>query len=191
MNAQQLALDELEVPLPPSEVHGLAVGLLCSEESTRAKSLWFRELLESAGIEAVAAHADALRRVDAWFGGIVAELNAADLAWQPLVPGEGAALAERVRALGDFCGGFTYGVSLGLGNQGNRPLPVETREILDDFQAIDGVDADGDDEQDEAAFAELLEYVRVGVLFILEELRPAEAAPIGATEDPSSPGTAH
>ena len=65
--------------------------------------------------------------------------------------------------------------------RGNKSLPADTREIIEDFQAIDAadpvdtIDENGDildiDKQEDA-YVELLEYVRVGVLLVLEELRP-------------------
>ncbi len=50
-------------------------------------------------------------------------------------------------------------------------MPADTREIIEDFQAIEAADVD-DASANEEVYTELLEYVRVGVLLILEELRP-------------------
>jgi len=119
--------------------------------------------------------------LDEWFGETLSSMNNADLDFNPTLPEDDVPVSERLRALGDFCAGFTYGVGLSVAQQGNRPLPEDTREIIEDFQAIDATDpADQSDEnaetpgieQQEGIYVELLEYVRVGVLLVLEELRP-------------------
>jgi uncharacterized protein YgfB (UPF0149 family) len=76
----------------------------------------------------------------------------------------------------------------GLGS-GATPDPgevsTEAREIISDFTDIThvGVDAGDDNEENEVAFAEVVEFVRVGVQLLFVELAPArgeELAP-GAT----------
>ena len=182
------SLSELNVPLSASEAHGLCCALLCGQTSTAAKTRWFTEVLDAAGLtpEAVAGRAAQIKSLDSWFGETLTAMNDADLDFAPCLPDEEVVpVAERVRALGDFCAGFTYGIGLTLTQRGNRPLPDDTREIIEDFQAIDAADpVDQPDEQGESLsleaqenlYVELLEYVRVGVLLVLEELRPVTAA---------------
>lgn len=177
------SLIQLNVPLPASEVHGLCCGLLSANPSGAAKTRWFTEILDSASLSPaeVAGNAAPLKSLDDWFGQTLSAMNDADLDFSPNLPEDDVPVVERLRALGDFCAGFTYGVGLSMTQRGNRPLPEDTREIIEDFQAIDAIDgADQADEegeipsaeQQEAMYIELLEYVRVGVLLVLEELRP-------------------
>ena len=184
------ALESLGVPLSLAEAHGLACGLLCSRTASGAKSRWFAELLDATGLEpaALAAHAGAVRDVDAWFEATRAALHGTELEFEPALPDDDEPLARRIDALGDFCAGLTYGVGLGAAARGNRPLPGDVAELLADFQSIDalergvaaGHDGAGDGPDAEADYVELVEYVRVGVLVMLEELRPAAAGPPGA-----------
>ncbi len=182
------ALESLGVPLSVAEAHGLACGLLCSRTATGAKSRWFTELLDAAGLapEALAAHASAVRDIDAWFEATRASLNAAELDFEPALPDDEEPVARRIDALGDFCSGVTYGIGLGTAARGNRPMPEDVRELLSDFQAIDaaergaGAHASAEADSTEADYAELVEYVRVGVLVMLEELRPVAAGAPGA-----------
>lgn len=185
------------MPLPVSEVHGLCCGLLCSMSSSAAKTRWFTELLEAASLNAsdVGGKAAELKILDEWFGQTLESLNNADLDFAPSVPDDETPVAERIRALSDFCGGYTYGIGIALSQRGEKPLPEDTREIIEDFQAIEAADPlDGSvdegsqridpsrattgshgktaDEQQEGLYFELLEYVRVGVLLVLEEMRP-------------------
>jgi len=171
------ALEALQVPLSAAEAHGLACGLLCSSSAARAKSRWFTELLEAASLppDALAARADRARTLDAWFEATAQALHSVELAFEPRLPDDELPMPRRLDALGDFCAGFTYGLGLGSARRGNAPLPEDTQEIVRDLQAIDG--AERDDAVDEADYAELVEYVRVGVLVVLEELRPISPAP--------------
>lgn len=173
-------LERLDVPLPLSETHGLCCGLLCSMPSSAAKTRWFTELLDAASVspEAVAEHAGELKQLDDWFSETISALNDSDLEFSPAMPEDSAPAAVRIRALGDFCGGFTYGIGIALGQRSHKPLPEDCREIVSDFQEIEAVEI-SDADADEATFTELLEYVRVGVLLMLEELRPVSPATSG------------
>lgn len=168
------ALERLDVPLGVAEAQGLACGLLCSRPASNAKSRWFSELLDAAALvpEALAERATDLRALDDWFGAELAALNDAELDFALALPDDEQPLGRRVDALGEFCAGFVYGVGIGVAARGNPPLPEDTRELLEDFMAIDGADGAGEGGADEAAFVELVEYVRVGVLLVNEELKP-------------------
>ena len=179
----EASLSRLNVPLPVSEVHGLCCGLLCALPSAGAKTRWFTEVLDAAGLASseVASKAAQLKELDDWFGETVESMNNIDLDFTPIVPSDDTPVSQRMRALGDFCAGFTYGIGLTVAQRGNKSLPDDTREIIEDFQAIDAADSiEQTDEQGETlsadkheeVYVELLEYVRVGVLLVLEELRP-------------------
>ncbi len=164
--------------------------------SAAAKTRWFTELLDAASLsaDAVASKAAELKALDEWFAQTLESLNHADLEFAPHVPDDETPVALRIRSLGDFCGGYTYGIGIALSQRGQKPLPQDTREIIEDFQAIEATEIDEHagsgvsyrgakqedpdtsvaetDEQREGMYFELLEYVRVGVLLVLEELRP-------------------
>ncbi|MFT5897369.1 MAG: hypothetical protein ACI8VW_004256 [bacterium] len=204
-----VALERLDLPLPLPEIHGLCCGLLCSMSSTAAKTRWFTELLDAAALksDAVASKASELKVLDEWFSETLASLNDVELEFAPAMPDDALPVALRIRALGEFCGGFTYGLGIALSQRGQKPIPADTLEIIEDFQAIESADSgesdmqqgtqgalqrdfpprskDGSEsedgqvvgvidtgEQQEVMYNELLEYVRVGVLLVLEELRP-------------------
>lgn len=192
-DSMRTLLDRLEIPLGVAEVHGVLCGLMCSESATVAKSRWFAELLDAAGLkpDAVAQQAEPLRELDRWFGNTIDRLNDTDLRFEPLLPDDSASLSSRVGSLGEFCGGFCYGVGIGSARRGNDPLPTDTRELIEDFQAIDGTEAEALDEGDEDALAELIEYVRVGVLLVHEELKPIHqvSAPVAETSESRTPSS--
>ena len=170
------------MPLSRAEAHGVLCGLLAASQTSVAKTRWFSELLDAAQMQAgdVSARAEDLKILDTWFTEELDALNNADLGFLPAVPDDSAPIGTRVQALGEFCAGFTYGLGLATANRGNKALPTDTRELVEDFQAIDGAEMDisagrasgESDNADEDAYIELLEYVKVGVLLIHEEMKP-------------------
>lgn len=182
----QATLEALQVPLSDAEAHGLACGLLCTLSAGAAKSRWFTELLDAGGLapDALAPRAAAVHRLDRWFDATRDALNSVELSFEPLLPDDEASLPARLDALAAFCAGFTYGVGVGGAGRGNAPLPADTREVVEDFQAIDGAERDA--AVTESDVVELIEYVRVGVLVVLEDMRPTGApkAPAGGTDEP-------
>ena len=92
------------------------------------------------------------------------------LAFRPLLPDDMEPLDVRVEALGEWCEGFLLGVGLGgVARQGE--LSANVQEILRDLQEISKVSWDVEaDEDAEASYVELVEYVRVGVMLMREEL---------------------
>jgi uncharacterized protein YgfB (UPF0149 family) len=109
-----------------------------------------------------------------------AALGSEVFSFEPLLPDDEQALEARVEALAEWCQGFLYGLSLGgvAAQQGSE----EVREVIADFAQLGraGLTADGDAEEDESAYADLVEYVRVGAQLVHDELAlRAHAAPPG------------
>ncbi len=188
-------LDQLALPVGAAEAHGLLCGLLCGQPSAIAKKRWFGELLDAApaGSAAIQRFPDAVRELDVWFTQSLEALNDAELGFTPLLPEDSTTVKEQATSLADFCAGFTYGLGIASAGRGNTPLPKDTLELLQDFNAIEsGATLDDSTDDAEAALIELIEYVRVGVLLMHEEGRPVAAgvaAPV--SEQTQASGTAH
>ncbi len=103
----------------------------------------------------------------------LASLQDSDMAFQMLLPDDEVALVPRARALAQWCEGFLYGMASRPGLDLNR-LTDEGREIVRDFtQFTHAVVGDEDDANlEETAYAELVEYVRVGAQLLFMELHP-------------------
>jgi hypothetical protein len=181
------ALDKLNTEIMPSEVHGTLCGLLCANTSAEAevwqKALWPNQpsgdLLAAEAYEIFKTSHDITRR----------QLNDPNCEFQMLLPDDDDSLDQRVHALGDWCQGYLIGLSLG-GIKDFAPLPDDAREIAQDMLEIARAgttyELEGN-EEDENAYTELVEYLRVGVLLINEELQPTQAPPIPVTETDSDP----
>lgn len=99
--------------------------------------------------------------------------------------------------LGHLCEGVLYGLGLiGRLQDAEEPVSKEVRELINDFGDIAQIDVEalaeakeiGDSE--EADLMQLVEFVRIGVMMINEELNPSQAAPI-MMDDAGDSGTVH
>lgn len=155
--------------------HGLLCGMVTVAGSSRSE-LWQEPVLGADNTLSVAARQciDALGTLQT---DILTHLHDDALGFHPLLPADSAALPVRARALGEWCEGFLFGLALG-GLREDMALPDTVREVMQDFYEIShsGFHQDVPDEADEVAYTEIAEYVRVSVLLLHEELRPAPAS---------------
>ena len=165
------------------EAHGTLTGALCAAGTIPVHD-WLREVFP----EGVAGAAEpALLALYEWTRHV---LENGQLDFQLMLPEDDRAMAERAAALGQWCQGFLYGL-------GSSPipdvdaLPAEVGEIVRDLSAMTqiGVDADESLEDNEQAYAELVEFVRVGVQLLYDELAPFRAPPSAGPGD--SPVSLH
>jgi uncharacterized protein YgfB (UPF0149 family) len=174
MAAASRTFDELQRALVQSraltdaaEAHGTLVGSLCASSCSLAD--WLAEILPEG--RAMDSAADSLRAV---FESTSGALVNGTLAFAPLLPTDDAPIGDRALALGEWCQGFLYGLGSGVAVPEAAQLPGEAAEVLRDMTEITRVDVDPDDdpESSEAAYAELVEFVRVGVQLLYDHLQP-------------------
>lgn len=158
----------------PAEIHGEFCGLACIM-GKEAAAPWASAVLGDAVAEESDQCADdataALVELaeSAW-----SALEAGDMSLELLLPPDEASLEQRASALGVWCQGFMHG--LGAAGQPGADSPVVSnavvREIVADFSEITRATfADHETEEEgEAAFVELVEFVRVSVQLVFEEL---------------------
>jgi uncharacterized protein YgfB (UPF0149 family) len=155
-----------------AEAHGTLVGALCAAPEYRLED-WIGEILPEGpanpGVNS------ALRAV---FLDTGAALGDRGMEFAMLLPGDAHALAERASSLGAWCQGFLYGLGTSRIGDSSR-LPGTAGEIVRDLMEITrvGVDAQDSEESNEQAYAELVEFVRVGVQLLFEELAPLREPP--------------
>ncbi|MGI9246233.1 MAG: UPF0149 family protein [Steroidobacteraceae bacterium] len=163
-----------------AEAHGCLVGALCARR-VYLEAEWLEELLPEAPEQASRpALADGpLRDL---FERSRAVLEAPDMEFEPLLPPDAASLAERVEALGAWAQGFLYG----FGAAGPFPrgaLPSDVTEVLSDVAEVAKAGNVGAEsaEVEETALAELVEFLRVGVQLVYDELADVRAAQTTST----------
>lgn len=165
----------------PAEAHGTLAGALCSSRNYGIIE-WLREILPDDSPDDAALQSPVLQNV---YNAMVRTLVGNDADFEPLLPDEASSLSDRADALSLWCQGFLYGLGSGATSDPGE-VSTEAREIIEDFTEIThvGVDAGDDTEENETAFAEVVEFVRVGVQLLFVELAPArgeEPAPGAAS----------
>ncbi|NCU00866.1 UPF0149 family protein [Candidatus Macondimonas diazotrophica] len=157
-------VDCLDAP-SPSECHGQICGLLCGDAARdRIEALVDQWACDGQGrIDQDVV--DLLRR-------LVIEsqtaLSGIELDFALLLPDDAAPLEARVGGLSEWTQGFLYGLIEAGMDWADAPDPL--REVITDFAEIARLRGAGlTDEEDEQAYAELVEYVRVGALLMYAE----------------------
>jgi uncharacterized protein YgfB (UPF0149 family) len=166
------ALQRAAAATPAADCHGLLCGLICAAGFADQK-LWVAELFEDFDPRD-RLQTEAFKLLQSLYEDTLARLNSPQLDFELLLPDAGCSLRERTESLGAWCSGFLSGLGMG-GLPGRSELPEEVAELLDDLGQIARVDFELDDpnEEDQVAFEEVVEYIRVGTLLIHEELQPA------------------
>jgi uncharacterized protein len=168
-HTQQLLAQERSLA-DAAEAHGTLAGCLCVTSGYRLED-WLRELLPDAR-----ATPETSAALEELFTATAGALLQPDMEFEPLLPADQQPLDVRTAALAQWCQGFLYGLGAGAVPDASE-LPGDAGEIVRDFVEISraGVDASEDDESNEAAYAELVEFVRVGVQLLFEELAALRA----------------
>lgn len=148
----------------PAQVHGLMCGLLCTlPEQTNTS--WEKLLF---GNKIPQDHELLIELYEKSFE----QMNSFSFDFILLLPDEDVDINDRVEALGLWCQGFLTGLEHGKVPLKNRE-PGDVTETLDDFLEISQVSYGEltDDNEDETAYLELVEYVRLGALMIFQDLK--------------------
>lgn len=158
-----------------AECHGVLCGMICGEIGRNADDFLARletlELLDEPGL---ALHEVMIEA----FESTSRQLEDPDMPFALWLPDDDQPLEQRTDALAQWCTGFLAGLG---SSEGLPELSDEAREALADLEQIaraayasldDAEAAPIDDgEEDEKAFTEIVEYVRIVTLMLREELR--------------------
>ena len=166
------------------ESHGVLCGMLCAQGATDASQWMLHVLGEHEESSSVLKQAG--EKLLQLHQASVEQMNNSDVKFELMLPDEDEPLEARVEALGVWCQGFVYGLTVG-GVKQDTELPEDCKELIGDILEISlaGYVIDDDDEpdtdideseEDEIAFMEVSEYVRMGVLLIYEELQPLQSS---------------
>ncbi|MEQ9561683.1 MAG: UPF0149 family protein [Woeseiaceae bacterium] len=173
-----------------------AHGLICSRLAllgANAVDPWLQQVLQDADAQNALRHecAGQLRMLhdETW-----QQLAERGSEFQLLLPGDSEGAVSRTEALAHWCEGFLHGLVVRAdGDELKARLSAEPlSDIIRDMLEITRAEADpdADDETNEVAYAELLEYLRVAAQLVYEELaefrRPQSSFP-----DAGAPGLTH
>ncbi|VAW60155.1 hypothetical protein MNBD_GAMMA11-2840 [hydrothermal vent metagenome] len=169
------SLARADADLVASESHGTLCGMACVSAKVELND-WLEQVFEEFDLNNMLIK-EAAQLLVGLYNDTQAQLTDYDADFQLLLPDDEDSLGQRTEALAFWCQGFTYGLAAG-GLKKDQKLPEDTAELIKDMVEIAraGHDlVDGSDE-DEDAYMQLYEYVRMGVLLINEELRPSDNA---------------
>lgn len=157
----------------PSELHGFLSGQLCGGARLGAEH-WWQKAKEMLDIDV-----DFDQESILYFAGLYQEtldvLKEDDYAFQLLLPDDESDLEQRVMAMSQWCHGFL----IGFGSAGIDPNTAFSKDQADglrDLAAIvqAGMDDELDEDEQEADYIELVEYVRVLALNFFEDNKTAK-----------------
>lgn len=160
------ALGDLKARVDAPESHGILCGML-SAGGPVADRDWLRQLApEEAGDPGANDSLEALYRATIW------QLDDPQFSFSLLLPDDEETLGARTEALANWCSGFLYGLGVS-GVTESTQLPGEAAEVLGDLAKIASVDYELEQpgEEEEQAYEEVVEYVRVGAMLVFESLR--------------------
>ena len=177
-------LFDVDAALGAIESHGALCGMLCAQGATEA-SQWMLHVLGEHE-ESTKSLQQAGKKLLQIHQMSVEQMNDIDSDFDLMLPDDDEPLEARVEALGVWCQGFVFGLAIG-GIKEDTELPADSKELIKDIIEISRagyvVDEEAElavseegDEEDEVAFMEVSEYVRMGILLIYEELQPLQSS---------------
>lgn len=163
------ALNETALKMHASQVHGIITGLLCG--NPKNKAAW--EELVTGNQESDSTH----QSLQLLYEGTAKQLSDFQMDFQLVLPEDGDNLQVRAEGLTLWCQGFLTGLkSAGVQVAGREP--GELTEAIDDLVEIAKMNYEEvvESEEDEEAYIELVEYVRMAAIMINQELRDQDKA---------------
>ncbi|MCK8516583.1 UPF0149 family protein [Methylonatrum kenyense] len=165
----EAALGAVSAQMGAAESQGLLCGMLSASSKTEIAE-WIARVLEDAEPKGDPARR-CLEQLSVLWQQTRDGLQDPDLGLQLLLPAAETMLSARAGGLAAWCQGFLYG--LGHDQQDRvAKLPGEAAEAVQSLSEIALLDPDASGEEDEAAFSELEEFVRVAALLVHEQLQP-------------------
>ena len=151
-----------------ADAHGLLCGLACTCRDV-SEAEWVREVFgPTQGVEPPAPQCHGL--LSTLYEQTMGQLTSTECVFSVFSPADEQPLRDRAGALKSWCQGFLYGLAVGRARLGVSLVP-QAREVVADFSEISKLDElVADHEANEVAYSELIEYVKVAVMLLREEL---------------------
>lgn len=167
-------LHEAGVPTGAAETHGIITGVLCAPGGVRVA--WEELVLGRDAGRNRDPQAALSQQLAALHRSTYEYLSGVDCDFSPLLPSDEHSLAEQIEGLSDWCRGYLLGLHAG-GVPESQILEGDAGEIIRDITRISEAELDASlaDEEEARALVEIVEYLRVGVQLVFEELQPPAA----------------
>jgi uncharacterized protein len=163
-----LVLSYLNAEMDAAEMHGMLCGFICAGQKMDGSALLSPILGGIGDSPSERKYQQVLIDV---YDASVEQLKSMNFDFQMLLPDDDAPLPNRAEALGEWCQGFLAGLGLAQVKM-EEGKSKESREAMNHIAEISQIDYENLSicEEDEKAYAEVLEYVRMAVLMVFTEL---------------------
>ena len=171
------ALHKLNTDDTISSAHDLLCGFYCVKQDIHLDE-WLNEILVSIDLNNLL-EKEAHQVLAEIFNNTSEQLGDPTLNFWPVIADDDSPLREQANTLIEWCQGYL----MGLGLSSVETSDEEVTEMIKDISEISQLDADLLDTDDNAEdFYEIVEFVRIGVLFIQETLQPSKQDFISPTQ---------
>lgn len=153
-----------------AECHGFLCGYLCVSDNIE-KELFDKYLLSAPSGSDRDRTVECVDQIAGLADDVNEQISSGSFDLQLLLPDDQSPLVERSVALTEWCQGFLSGLGIG-GIVDFDTISAESRELIDDLYKICNLDVESSadaGEEGEFALTELIEYVRMGAIFIHQE----------------------
>lgn len=173
-------LHEEDIILSAAEIHGMLTGLISSSAPTKERE-WLAAMADLANegqkfSDAMINTLEVLQQQTA------SDLASPELDFQLILPSDDEPLVERLSALTEWTQCFLVG--FGINQQNLAKASDDLKEAIEDLAEIARLSADvAANEDDERAYYEVSEYVRITAIMCFNELSttPALSVPSSST----------
>lgn len=158
-----------------AEIQGVACGLLAVDLNANDE-LWLGQVFQERDHQNVLQQ-DIGNELMRYLQTLRLQMQDSNFDFALLLPDDDEALEDRADAMQEWTQGFLLGVAL-AGLQDFSDLPEDSKELIDDFIEITkaGQFDTSEEEESEDAYLHIVEYLRMGVLLIAEELQPTSSS---------------
>lgn len=158
----------------PSELHGLLCGKLAGGAQLTEIN-WLLDAVEF--LDFTQAPDEKVREALTALFYLTRDQLKDDFALKLMLPDDDSGMGERVEALGQWCHGFLTGFGSAEVNA-KREISEEVEDTLRDLASIVQIQVDEDDDEAEADYMEVTEYVRMAVNALYMEFAAEESTAI-------------
>ncbi len=163
------ALERAEASVSAAECHGMLTAQLSMTSGKGAAECVRHIFVDNCDPSSVLL-IEALSVLEQVISHIHVTLNDPDMGFELLLPDESITMPDRLSSLSEWCQGYLFGLGL-AGVSDHKDLSSDVNEMLQDLVQISHLDLEQtlESEEDEKDYVELVEYVRIGVLYLQEE----------------------
>ena len=171
------ALQKLNTDDTISSAHGLLCGFYCVKQDISIDD-WLNEVLVNIDLNNIV-EKESHQVLAEIFNNTSEQLADPTLNFWPVIADDVSSLREQANTLIEWCQGFL----VGLGLSSVETSDEEVLEMIKDISEISQLDAELlDSEENTQDFYEIVEFIRMGVLFIQETLQPSKQDFISPTQ---------